>query len=71
MSEQKSEGERTVLVAVKSQSKEAWLLPYTLENVDELIELSQCLLDQDDIPQDIKTDFGRMLELIKPADMNQ
>lgn len=64
MNESKGKTEKTILVAVKSESKEAWILSYTLENIDELIELSRCLVDQDDIPQDIKIDFQKVLNVI-------
>ena len=55
------ENEETVLVAVNSNTKEARLLPYTLANVEELIELALCLLDQEDVPQDLKADFEHAL----------
>lgn len=57
--------EKTMLVAVKSMSKEAWLLRYTLNDVKELIELAECLLDQEDVPKDIKSDFEGVLVRVR------
>jgi len=63
-----NENEKTILVAVESKSKKAWLLSYTLEDLKELIDLSRCLLDEEDVPQDLKIDFARTLDLLKLND---
>jgi len=47
------------------------LLSYTLEDIKELIDLSRCLLDQEDVPTDLKTDFARTLDLLKLNDTDQ
>ena len=47
--------EKTILLAVNENS--ARLLPYTLANVDELIELAHFLVEQEEIPKDIRAEF--------------
>jgi hypothetical protein len=57
--------EKTVLLAVNDAG--ARLLPYTLAKVEELIELALCLLDQEDVPQDLKADFEHALAPFAPV----
>jgi len=57
--------EKTVLLAVNDAG--ARLLPYTLAKVEELIELGMCLLDQEDVPQDVKADFEHALGPFAPV----
>ncbi len=64
------EDKKTFLVAVDGDSKKAWVLSYTLENVEKLIELGKYLVDQEDVPEDIKDDFGRVIPQFKTVDVN-
>ena len=57
------ENEKTVLLAVNDIS--ARLLPYTLASVEELIELAHFLIDQEEIPKDIKVEFNNVLERLR------
>ena len=47
--------EKTILLAVNDSS--AKLLPYTLANVEELMELAHFLIEQEEIPKDIRAEF--------------
>ena len=55
-----NENKKTVLVAVNSDTKEARLLPYTLADIEELVELAHCL-EYEDIPEDLKKEFADVL----------
>ena len=57
------EDEKTVLLA--ADTKGTRLLPYTLANVEELIELAHFLLDQEDTPEEIRAEFESALEQIE------
>ena len=58
-----SENETTILLAVNRSS--ARLLPYTLANVDELIEMGRFLLDQEDVPDDIQAEIKGVIDRIE------
>ena len=58
--EEATENQKTVLLAANDSGSR--LLPYTLANVEELIELGQCLVDQDDVPEDLRSDFKSALD---------
>jgi hypothetical protein len=62
------ENEKTVLVAVNSNTKEARLLPYTLANVEELIELAFGLSEERDIPEDLRAELIHALGPFAPID---
>ena len=64
-----SENGKTVLMAVNDVG--ARLLPYTLENVENLTELAFCLSDQEDIPEDLKADFVRAIAPFPPPAISQ
>ena len=51
--------EKTILLAVNENS--ARLLPYTLANVEELMELAHFLIEQEEIPKDIRAEFEGVL----------
>jgi len=53
------EDEKTALLA--ADTKGTRLLSYSLANVEELIELAHFLLDQEDVPDGIKTEFEGVL----------
>jgi len=53
------EDEKTVLLA--ADTKGTRLLPYSLANVEELIELAHFVLDQKDIPEEIQGEFENAL----------
>jgi hypothetical protein len=55
-----NENEKTVLLAVNGSG--ARLLPYTLANVEELIELAHFLRDQENIPGDVQAEIKGTLE---------
>ena len=64
-----SENRKTVLIAVNDEG--ARLLPYTLENVEELTELAFCLSDQEDIPEDLKAEFVSVLVPFPPPTIRE
>jgi len=53
------EDEKTVLLA--ADTKGTRLLSYNLANVEELIELAHFLLDQKDVPEEIRGEFANAL----------
>ena len=55
-----NENEKTILLAANAEGTR--LLPYTLANVEELIELAFFVSAQEDIPEDIQTEFKGVLE---------
>jgi hypothetical protein len=57
--------EKTVLLAVNEAG--ARLLPYMLAKVEALMELGLCLLDQEDVPQDLKAELEQALGPFKPV----
>lgn len=59
-----SENGKTLLLAVNHSS--ARLIPYTLANVEELIELAHFLLDQHDVPEEIRGEFENALARFEP-----
>ena len=63
------ENEKTVLVAVNG--KGARLLPYTLANVEELIELAFGLSEERDIPEDLRAELVHALGPFAPTDTDQ
>jgi hypothetical protein len=63
------ENEKTVLVAVNG--KGARLLPYTLANVEELIELAFGLSEEHGIPEDLQADIAHALAPFAPTDTDQ
>ena len=54
-SEEMIQTEKTILLAVNDSS--AKLLPYTLANVEELIELAHFLIEQEEVSKDIRAEF--------------
>ena len=58
--EQATENQKTVLLAANDEGTR--LLPYTLANVEELIELAHFAVDQEEIPKDIKAEFKSALD---------
>ena len=60
--EVEAEKEKTVLVAVASDSKQARLLPYSLANVEELVEIIFYLLSLEIIREDLKAEVLSALE---------
>ena len=56
--------EKTVLLAASATNTR--LLPYSLSNVEELIELAHFLLDQHDVPEEIRGEFETALARFKP-----
>jgi hypothetical protein len=61
--EQILESQKTVLLAVNSNG--ARLLPYTLSNVEELIELAHFVVDQEDVSKDIRGEFESVIGKIE------
>jgi len=54
------QNKKTVLLAANDEHTR--LLPYTLENFEELIELARCSVDQDDVPEDLRKEFKAALD---------
>jgi hypothetical protein len=69
--EGKAEKEKTVLVAVNSNTKEARLLPYTLADVEKLVKIVFYLLSLEIIPEKLKAEVISTLEPLKPAPSNE
>ena len=63
--EAEAEKEKTILVAVDGDRKRMRLLPYTLANVEELVEITFYLLSSEIIPEDLKAEILSALEPLK------
>ena len=59
----KADKEKTILLAANRNNSR--LLSYTLENIEQLIELGHFLLDQEEIPDDVKSEFKNVLDEIE------